>query len=261
MTLITMVIVVCNSSRCRRLSGPAVLGFSKINASVLLVLGGKPQFPSKFSNPSSATISRELVLKKCKFLTPKWHLIPSSESRPRIKDQNWSLVHHPPFHLEPPLRLAPSTISSHAGGWTVSPKSPPPVPTMSTQGFMYRRGSPLWSSEQAEESHLGRGVESVGMREATEVPLQPEQGRAPTSREGPRTNGLVPRGAGLVPRGAGRVHGRGEPAQSFLPGLADSRAQGPNTFPTPQERCRASPAGRGQSAARSHAASCPCTWW
>ena len=86
----------------------------------------------------------------------------------------------------------------------MSPKSPPPVPMMSTQEFMCGKGSPLWRSEQAEESHLGRGVESVGVREATEVPLHPEQGSAPMSREGPRTNGLVPRGAGLVPRGAGR---------------------------------------------------------
>lgn len=89
---------------------------------------------------------------------------------------------------------------------------------------------------------------------ATEVPPLPEQGRAPLSGEEPRTDGVVP-------RGAGQVLGRGELAQPFPPGPAESRALGPNTFPSPRERCGASPAERGRSGARSHAVSCPCTWW
>lgn len=82
-----MVIIVCKQQLLYTTFWSCSIGFFRIMASVLLVLGGKPQIPSKFSKPSSATTSRKLVLKKCKFLTPKWHPNPFLESRPRIKDQ------------------------------------------------------------------------------------------------------------------------------------------------------------------------------
>ena len=86
-----------------------------------------------------------------------------------------------------------------------------------------------------------------------------KQRRAQNKWAGPHRCRAGPQRCRAGPQRCRAVHGR--PSQSFLPGLADSRAPAPNTLPTPQERCGASPAGRGQSAARSHAVSCPCTWW